>query len=269
MAPVRPPMAHTGLDAEELFVDTEMSTGAGCRSGKPVAAASSQGRPLTRANLRTPKAAAIAGILFSVHLAFAFCLLRIALPADPREPGAWLNTNSELVGLALNLVPFAGIAFLWFIAVLRDRLGELEDRFFATVFFGSGLLFLGMLFTAAAIVGAIVIAFSAQPEQLINSATFHYARAAAYGIVNIYMIKMAGVFMITTSTIALHTAFAPRWMALLGYAVSLFLLFFSYYISWSFLLFPLWVFLISVYILSDDLPPGMSKPAVQERSMGC
>jgi hypothetical protein len=55
--------------------------------------------------------------------------------------------------LALYLVPFAGIAFLWFIGVLRDRLGELEDRFFATVFFGSGLLFLAMLFASAAVAG--------------------------------------------------------------------------------------------------------------------
>jgi hypothetical protein len=59
--------------------------------------------------------------------------------ADPLETGAWLKTSSNKVGLALNLVPFAGIAFLWFIGVLRDRLGELEDRFFATVFLGSGL----------------------------------------------------------------------------------------------------------------------------------
>ncbi len=56
--------------------------------------------------------------------------------------------------MALNLVPFAGVAFLWFIGVLRDRLGQQEDRFFATVFFGSGLLFLAMLFAAAAVIGA-------------------------------------------------------------------------------------------------------------------
>lgn len=48
----------------------------------------------------------------------------------------------------MKLVPFAGIAFLWFIGVLRDRLGQLEDRFFATVLFGSGPLFLGTLFPA-------------------------------------------------------------------------------------------------------------------------
>ena len=51
----------------------------------------------------------------------------------------------------MNLIPFAGIAFLWFIGVLRDRIGEREDRFFATVFLGSGLLFVAMLFVAAAI----------------------------------------------------------------------------------------------------------------------
>jgi hypothetical protein len=205
-----------------------------------------QNQVLTRATLRTPKAAAIAGILFSVLLGVAFCLLRISVPADPQEPGARLSTNSNTVALALNLVPFAGIAFLWFIGVLRDRLGQLEDRFFATVFFGSGLLFLGMLFTAAAIVGAIIIAFASKPKQLINSATFHLARAAAYNIVNIYMIKMAGVFMISTSTIALYTEFAPRWVAFLGYVLSLLLLFCSYYITWSFLVFPLWVLLVSI-----------------------
>ena len=87
-------------------------------------------------------------MLFSILLIAAFGLLRISVPADPQEPGSWLHANSNTVALAINLIPFAGIAFLWFIGVLRDRLGQLEDRFFAI--FGSGLLFLGMLFTAAA-----------------------------------------------------------------------------------------------------------------------
>jgi len=114
---------------------------------------------LSRTNLKTPKAAAIAGMLFSLLTVAAFWLLWISVPDDPQEPGSWLSANSNTVVLGLNLVPFAGIAFLWFIGVLRDRLGQLEDRFFATVFFGSGLLFLGMLFSAAAIVGAILMAF--------------------------------------------------------------------------------------------------------------
>jgi hypothetical protein len=93
--------------------------------------------------LRTPRAAAVAGIIFSV-------------PADPAVPGSWLTDSRRraAVAIALNLIPFAGIAFLWFIGVLRDRIGEREDRFFATVFLGSGLLFVAMIFVAAGIGGA-------------------------------------------------------------------------------------------------------------------
>jgi hypothetical protein len=208
--------------------------------------------PLTRTNLKTPKAAAIAGMLFSILLIAVFWLLRISVPADPQEPGAWLNTSAGTVALALNLVPFAGIAFLWFIGVLRDRLGEREDRFFATVFLGSGLLFLGMLFVAAALVGGILIAFATRPQEMINSATFHLARSTAYNLLNIYLIKLAGVFMITTSTLAISTDSAPRWLAISGYVLALLLLVGSYYVSWSFLVFPLWVFLISFYILREN-----------------
>jgi hypothetical protein len=209
--------------------------------------------PLTRANLKTPKAAAIAGMLFSVLLLAVFWLLRTSIPADPQEPGSWLQKSSGKVALALNLMPFAGIAFLWFIGVLRDRLGQLEDRFFATLFLGSGLLFLATLFTGAAIIGAILIAFAMQPQELIGSATFHFARAAAYIMVNVYMIKMASVFMTTTSTLAMYTGIAPRWLAVLGIVLALILLFGSFYISWSFLVFPLWVFLLSASMLRDSL----------------
>ncbi len=206
----------------------------------------------TTAGLRTPGAAAVAGLLFSFLLLAAFVLLRIAVPADPQEPGAWLHTSSGTVALAMNLVPFAGIAFLWFIGVLRDRLGQQEDRFFATVFFGSGLLFLGTLVLASATAGGILIAFAAKPEQLIGSATFHFARAAVYVMMNIYVVKMACVFMITTSTITLYTAIAPRWLAILGYILAVLLLFGSSFVDWSFAVFPVWIFLLSISILADN-----------------
>src|SRR3974390_1020353 len=179
---------------------------------------------LTRGRLKTPRAAAIAGIVFSILLIAIIALLRMAVPADPGESGAWLSTHRRTVVIALNLVPFDGIAFLWFIGVLRDRLGQREDRFFATVFFGSGLLFLAMLFAAGAIVGALVVAFAAAPAQLVDSPTFHFARAAAYIIANVYAIKVAAVFMISTSTVAMSSRFAPRWIAILGYMLALILL---------------------------------------------
>src|SRR6187431_2572533 len=209
---------------------------------------------LTHAQLKTPKAAAIAGIAFSLLLLLILWLLRTSIPADPLEPGAWLATDTRAVTVALNLVPFAGIAFLWFIGVLRDRLAQLEDRFFATVFLGSGLLFLAMLFAAAAVIGAVVLVASiSAPDELMNSATFRFARAASYIIMNVYALKMAAVFMISTSTVVIRTGIAPRWIAFLGFLLALLLLIGSFFISWSFAVLPFWVFLISVYILIDNL----------------
>ncbi len=206
------------------------------------------------AELKTPKAAAIAGIAFSLLLLLILWLLRTSISADPLEPGTWLAADTRAITVALNLVPFSGIAFLWFIGVLRDQLGQLEDRFFATVFFGSALLFLAMLFTAAAVVGAVMLVASiSDPHELISSATFRFARAASYLIVNVYAIKMAAVFMISTSTVVIRTGIAPRWIAFLGLLLALILLIGSFFISWSVAVFPFWVFLISVYILIDNL----------------
>ena len=206
------------------------------------------------ARLKTPKAAAVAGIVFSLLMFTIFGLLRRSIPADPLESGAWLATNTTTVALALNLIPFAGVAFLWFLGVLRDRLDQQEDRFFATVFFGSALLFLAMLFAAAAVIGAVMLlASTAEPNELMNSATFRFARAAAYIVTNVYASKMAAVFMISTSTVVIYTGIAPRWIAFIGYLSALVLLVGSFYIGWSFAVLPVWVFVISVYILIDNL----------------
>ncbi len=205
---------------------------------------------LTEAGLKTPKAAAIAGVVFSLLTLTSFGLLWGAIPADPQASGAWVAANASVIQLALNLLPFAGIAFLWFIGVIRDQLGRREDRFFATVFLGSGLLFLGMLFVAAAVVGAMLAAFGDEPAAFGASPTFRFARAVSVNLVNVYMVKMAGVFMISTSTVAMATRFAPRWLALLGYLLAALLLVGSSFLRWSFVLFPLWVLLLSIQILA-------------------
>jgi hypothetical protein len=217
---------------------------------------------VTRPHLRTPRAAAIAGIVFSVLLITAVVLLRLSVPLDPLEPGAWVRTNANRVMFALTLVPFAGIAFLWFIGVLRDRLGDLEDRFFSTVFFGSGLLFLAMLFVAAAVAGSTIIVYGAQGDALPQSAAYALARALSYSIMNIYAVKIAGVFMISTSMITIYTRIAARWIAFLGFALAAFLLFGGGFTDWTFLVFPLWVLLMSSYILIDNLRRGPSAASV-------
>jgi hypothetical protein len=206
---------------------------------------------VSHAQLHTPRAAAIAGVVFSVLLFAVFLLMRHSVPRDPLDSGAWLHTGATNVVIALNLVPFAGVAFLWFVGAIRAKLGPREDQFFATVFLGSALLLLAMLFAAAAVVGAIILAFHAAPEVLLNSATFHFGRGLAYGMINIYVVKTASVFMVTTSTIGVYTGFTPRWLALGGYAVAAALMAGSYFFDWSLLVFPVWVLLISISILLD------------------
>ena len=213
-----------------------------------------------RERLRTPRAAAIAGILFAVLLTTVLALILSSVPKDPLEPGSWLSANPRRVMIAVYLMPFSGIAFLWFVGVVRDRLGDAEDRLFATVFLGSGLLFISMMFIAASIFGAIVLVNASRPEALANSTAFLLARAFAYNLANIYAVKMAGVFMVVTSTLALRTGFLARWIAFLGLGMAAILLFASQLFDFSFAIFPTWALLISVYILVDNfqMRPGHS-----------
>ena len=210
--------------------------------------------PQTRATLKTPKAAAIAGIVFSILFLVVFWLLRRAIPADPLEPGAWLARDTQSARYALNIIPFAGIAFLWFMGVLRDRLGQREDRFFATVFIGSGVLFLAMFFASAAMIGSVILVHdTTSAPDMMNSTAFRVVRAMAYIVMNVYALKLAGVFMFTASTIIMRTNIAPRWIAFLGYFLAVLLVLGSTYVGWSILVFPTWVFVLSGYILIVQL----------------
>jgi hypothetical protein len=208
---------------------------------------------LSREGLKTPRAAAIAGIVFSLLLMASMFLLLTSLPPDPLAAATDVIRHSKRISLAIDLLPFACIAFLWFVGVVRDRLGKHEDRFFATVFFGSALLFVAAIFIAGSLAGAIVRLLESGPESLIGSGAYSLARMQIYQTMHTYAIKMAGVFMISTATISLRTGIFPRWMAFLGYALALTLLLSVGTINGILLLFPLWVLAISVYILIDNL----------------
>ena len=218
---------------------------------------------LNRSKLTTPRAAAIAGIIFSVLLLISLVLIRISVPSDPQEAGTWLSGDWKNVNLALNLLPFAGIAFLWFIGVVRDRLGSSEDRLFATVFLGSGLLFLAMLFSSAAVAGAIISVYGASPNMLISSGIYTFGRTLTYEIMTVYTMKMAGVFMLSTCTLSLRTGIIPRWMAFLGMVLALILLLTINLFSWAPLVFPLWILLISVHILLANLRKPKTEQTLQ------
>lgn len=198
--------------------------------------------------LRTPSAAAFAGIIFSVLLIAALVLLELSVPAHVRQAGSWLTDSGRrtAVAVALNLVPFAGIAFLWFIGVLRDRIGDREDRFFATVFLGSGLMFVAMMFVAAAVGGGLLAdASSGGP----GAGTLALGRHVTSILLNVYAMRMAAVFTLTCVTIARRTEIVSRWLTVAGLVTAVVLLVGVGISAWVELLFPVWILALSVDVL--------------------
>jgi hypothetical protein len=201
----------------------------------------------------TPVAGAIAGIVFAVLFTVSMTVLRRTMGDVAHDTGAWLTGDTGFFKFALALVPFAGLAFLWFIAVARERLGRFEDQFFSTVFIGSGLLFLAMIFAAAATAGAIVAAAANDPAGFASSTTYTYARQAVTQILAVYALRMAAIFQLSQASLWLRTRVMPRWMALITIVVALVLLFVFTQSWWVVLVFPAWVLLVSVYILVGTL----------------
>jgi len=218
---------------------------------------------ITREGMRTPRAAGVAGIAFSLLLGCGLVLVRLAVPAAADANTTWVTDSAKRrsVEVALGLVPFAGIAFLWFIGVIRDRIGELEDRFFATVFLGSGLLFVAMLFVGAAIAGGMLTDPALRSGVTTAPGLWDLERRISFTLINTYGIRMAAVFILSATTIGIRTRILPRWLVITGLVAGLVLLFGTSVSTWANLVMPIWAFVFSVDILIRD---RLSEPEVKD-----
>ncbi len=202
-------------------------------------------RPLT-----TPRAAALAGVLFAVLFGTTVFLIRHNMPeAADKDATGWLATQHSGIAIATVLMPFAGISFLWFIGVVRDMLGPLEDRFFATVFLGSGLLFLAMMFVATGVAAALV-ASKGVIDPAAHPQVIDFGKFIVLAITKTYAIRMAAVFMMSLATIWLKTGLMPRWLVAISYLVALSLLIIGDVSMWVAMAFPAWVLVVSALILA-------------------
>ncbi len=215
--------------------------------------ATTQPSPPRRPGLETPRSAGIAGLAFAALFIVSLVLMRVhptsgSTAAEIRN--FYLRENGGTVAVVgVYLVPFAGIAFLWFIAVVRNLIGDREDRFFSTVFLGSGLLFVAMLFIAAGVGGAVLTAVKARHDPVPSAETVVTIRALAFGFLFIYAVRMAAVFMIVVSTIGRRLGVLPRWLVGVGYLAALVLILNVFYVESLILVFPVWVIAVSVVIL--------------------
>ena len=211
---------------------------------------------LTARFWRTRRAAAIAGIVFGVLLITAMVMARIALEQGSLEALQSDAGRRRLIRFSLNLVPFAGIAFLWFIGVIREQIGVVEDRLFSTVFLGSGLLFLAMMFSGTVTSTSLLEMLAGRTP---NIDIWAYGRSSTQVLISVYAMRMAAVFTLSVSTLGLRTSAMPRWVSFLGYAVALVLLVAAGEHKWTQLVFPAWVLLLSVVIL-------VTRPVIRDDS---
>jgi hypothetical protein len=198
--------------------------------------------------IRTPRAAAVAGIVFAIVMATVVVLLRLSSPLNGAA-GTWITDHGRRtqVSIAITLVPFAGIAFLWFIGVIRSRLGVYEDRLFATVFLGTGLLFVAMLFAGAAVIGGLITLYNDNYQ--VSPDSLRLGSAMSGALLTTFGIRMAAVFTIVTTNLGRRARLVPKWLVIFGYIAGVVLLLAPIGEKWAILVFPLWVFVLSLRIL--------------------
>jgi hypothetical protein len=142
--------------------------------------------------------------------------------------------------------------FLWFLAVIRDQIGEREDRFFATVFFGSGLLFVALILVAATVASAPVVGVRYLGLEVPSAAEMGQARALSYTVLFAFSTRAAAVFLISLGTIGLRSRTFPNWFAWTGYLLGVVLLVVVSFWDWIVLVLPAWVAIVSLFILRRE-----------------
>jgi hypothetical protein len=200
--------------------------------------------------LTTPRAAALAGVVFAVLFGTMVFLIRTNMPEGVQDSTRWLNTQHSGIATATALMPFAGISFLWFIGVVRDGFGRFEDRFFASVFLGSGLLFLAMTFVANAVAAGLVASNRGVIDAPAHAEVIDFGKFVVLAATKTYAIRMAAVFMMSLATIWLRTGLMPRWLVAISYLVAVGLLIAGEASMWVAMAFPAWVLVVSGLILA-------------------
>jgi len=205
---------------------------------------------LTRRELRSPRAAAIAGIIYAVLTLTVMLITKPASSVQPQEiTREFLESWSGTFSTVLTMIPFAGIAFLWFTGVIRDLLRE-RDWFFSTIFFGSGIILVLLTFVWGAILGTIM-----RMATLETYVTVDIISADVFGIllmneiIGNFTLRIAGVYMTAVGSLWNRTKLAPGWLITITYLLALGFLFAAEKIREARYIFPLWVFGVSVYIL--------------------
>jgi CBS domain containing-hemolysin-like protein len=210
-------------------------------------------RERSRRRARSVEAAAIAGIAYSLLTLFALVQLNrypsLSLPED--ELTAWFDDGDHraLLIASLGASSVAAIAFLWFVAVIRRRVGHREDQFFATVFLGSGIVNVCISVVAMAAIAAPAMAMTMLDAAEVSSSSASLAGGMGAALLLVVAPRVQAVFIISTSTVILRSRMLPSWVAVAGYVLAGVMFIVPIVYRSLGLAFPIWVFVVSIVLL--------------------
>ncbi len=148
----------------------------------------------------------------------------------------------------LQVLVFSTIAFLWFVGVIRSRLGDREPKLFGTVFFGASILLAALLFVAASLLGAPAV-LAVVGDQTPSPDAAALSRSAAAIVLSVFAPRIATLVMLSTASLARATRALPRWLVWLTYALAIVELVNVTVSTPTVYVMPAWIALVSVVLL--------------------
>ncbi|HEY7030398.1 MAG TPA: hypothetical protein VH482_03675 [Thermomicrobiales bacterium] len=239
----------------------------GAETGEAVAPVDAEGehrRSLRRAATMT----AGFGIAYSVLFLLAAWLMS-SVPgarASDQEIADFYNSGDKrrVILVGLYLMPFAGIAFIWFIVALRMWISfsvRRENALLSNIQLVSGIIFVTLFFASAAAnsVLAASMEFSDAPVDPVVAREFpQFGNSLLF----VFGMRMGAMFVFTTSNIGRAAGTLPRWFTYLGFAVGLFMLLSASFQPWFVLVFPIWLLILSGFLLyrARQIPASLVVP---------
>ena len=205
-----------------------------------------------RSRVASIEAAAVAGIVCAIgwSLSLRGLLAAPGIGAADREIADFYAdpANGTAALVWLQVLVFSTIAFLWFVGVVRGRIGDREPKLFGTVFLGASILLAALLFLGATLLAAPAILVAVADEAPDPDST-SLLRAAAAVVLSVFLPRVATLVMFSTASLGRATGGLPRWLVLVTFGIGLFELVNVTVATPTVFLVPAWIALVSVVLL--------------------
>ena len=207
---------------------------------------------LWRTRLRSIEAAAIAGVICAVGWSIGLRGLLAAPSVDASDQEIIRYYADPPPGLytlvLLQFIVIGTIAFLWFIGVVRARLGEGEPKLFGTVFQGGAILMAGVVLAGTAAIAAPAV-LAEVGGRIPDPGAASMTRALAVTLLSVFAPRVATLVVFSTAALGRATGALPRWLVWLSYAVGVFEFVNVTVAPTTVYVFPAWIALVSVVLL--------------------